>query len=1784
MAKPKSQNLFRRLTRLFRSGPIVQRKLRSVDTTIAVADKGKSSGTLLFQKSLAPTYATITANAYNLSERLMRYQDFQEMEYCVHGGQLIASPEAPDGFIKIKDLATQCADDPNKTFIVYSYDHEKKQIVPTFGKQARQTRVDHAWKVTFDNGKEVVASANHRLMLRDGTYRKIEDLQLGDAMMPFHRNDLFESAKTGTKGYSWVYTMDSRFRGWTKEHQLIAEWVAQRQLAEDECVHHINFIKTDNRPENLKIMTTSDHNSYHASLNNNVKWSPKNHEWIEEFKKNHSSWMCSNAPTARRDITFGKILELSEQFDFNMSIVAKTLDVSLSLIYSRLLSAGFKDYDAFRAAYKTGDSFSHKLQTIGINDLDLKTIESLICENDSKASLCIKLSCTVNVLNKFLERRANISWLALRAKMGWNLTSQHHGGRPKHSNKGDLTFHDVCNAYVPGLTLPRLAEKLSANKNTILSRLGQHGHKKYSEFAQAYQNCKVASIEYVGVIPLYDLTVDGYKNFATDSVVSHNTPEIAAALDIYSDETAAQDDRGKILHVYSDNEKIKEILEELFYNVLNVEFNMRSWVRNVCKYGDFFLYNDVSPEYGVVNAFPIPVNEIEREENFDRDDPFAVRYRWVTLGNRTLENWEVTHFRLLGNDMFLPYGSSVIEPARRIWRQLILIEDAMLVYRVVRAPERRVFYIDVANIPPENVELYVEKQKAQLRTNQVIDGTSGRVDLRYNPLCFQQHTLIPLLDGRTITIKQLAEEWHTGKRDQETYTLDLARGGIPVPGKIAWVGRSGTTTQLARLTLDDGGIIEVTPDHKMMLRDGNPIKARDLSPGQSLMPMYTKYSTMIGARSDVLVPNSYEMILNPKNGRYYFTHRIVAAKKYGLKLLSNGFITQKRGTVVHHVDFNKLNNSTQNLDMMLCSAHSTLHAEVGKRNIIKYNTSVTKRLKTADDNRKYKKAQRMGEMYNGTELHASHNVNRREGQKRSWSNPKKRIVREAAMRYKWSDECQAYVIRLVRSLDVFEGLEKFLIRLKSDVNFMQIYTLLNSHLARDPSKSLHKFVVGKFIINDYANWKSVWIAHNPNALGRKFVNNVDITVVANEGFNNHKITSVEIVDIEEDVYNVTIDEHHNLTIQSPNCVGTNRGKVQSFQSVDEDYFIPVRGSESGTRIDTLAAGQNVGTVEDVAYIQKKLFAALKIPRAYLGYDEMISCLIATTYIPLLDGTTTTIGELARECQQDPTFDGKYYAYSCDPTTGEFKPGKITKAWKTKEVDRLHRVTLDNGHVIECTENHPFLCRDGIYRRADELVSGQSLMAQHRKFSTSRKFGGTDLIDGYEMLLSNVDGEWRYVHKMVDEQLCKNLIQREGYKNWKDFKETVAYNHKVVSVEVIDLKNPVPVYDLEVEGWHNFLIVDSTSSPIPWASGVQVHNSKATLAQEDIRFSRTISVIQKVIISELNKLAIIHLFANGFTDEDLVNFTLFLSNPSTIAQQQKLEIWRAKFDIASSVPEGYGSKRFVYKKVWGISDEEIEDINNEAMKEKLISAKLEAIEAGSESGGASGGGGGDLFGGGSGDDFGAGGGEEEDIFGDEGGGDATDTEIPDDADEENAGEEPEEDEEPGIDLLISSDDADDDETFKLPSSKNKDDHPVKVSALTKKTQYNHSRRRTHGASKTHMPDFNKMTSNDSESMNDPFDSSWLRSVVSNPLGETTETYEPGRLSPDVASSLAKMQLAFNRKTEGQPFRGMLNEGIDIQEEIDLSNDVLELDLAGMDHLKEEDFIDAEEDIIIDDDDE
>jgi hypothetical protein len=233
------------------------------------------------------------------------------------------------------------------------------------------------------------------------------------------------------------------------------------------------------------------------------------------------------------------------------------------------------------------------------------------------------------------------------------------------------------------------------------------------------------------------------------------TPEISAALDIYAEESTTMSEKGQILTIYSESDRIKTILEDLFKNRLDINTNLQMWTRGLCKYGDNFVYLKLDPEKGIVGCQQLPNIEIERIEgasakiaNQSRDSKIPsreLRFHWK---NKDLEfqAWEVAHFRLLGDDRKLPYGTSMLDKIRRIWKQLLLAEDAMLIYRTSRAPERRVFKVFVGNMDDKDIESYVQRVANKFKRQQVADPQNGNVDMRYNQMAVDQDYFIPVRD------------------------------------------------------------------------------------------------------------------------------------------------------------------------------------------------------------------------------------------------------------------------------------------------------------------------------------------------------------------------------------------------------------------------------------------------------------------------------------------------------------------------------------------------------------------------------------------------------------------------------------------------------------------------------------------------------------------------------------------------------------------------------------------------------------------------------------------------------------------------------------------------------------------------------------------------------------------------------------------------------------------------------------------------------------------------------
>ena len=243
-----------------------------------------------------------------------------------------------------------------------------------------------------------------------------------------------------------------------------------------------------------------------------------------------------------------------------------------------------------------------------------------------------------------------------------------------------------------------------------------------------------------------------YESMDSDAIIS-------SALDIYADESTMKSEYGEVLQIKTDNDNIKQILHNLFYDILNIEFNLWPWVRNMCKYGDFFLKLDINEKYGITNVVPMSVYDVSRIEGLDPENPEYVkfliesatsehRYKAEKSATREeLENYEVAHFRLLSDSNYLPYGKSQVEGGRKIWKQLTLMEDAMMIHRIMRAPEKRVFKLDIGNIPPAEVDNYMQQVINKMKKAPVVDEDTGDYNLKYNMQNITEDFFLPVRGG-----------------------------------------------------------------------------------------------------------------------------------------------------------------------------------------------------------------------------------------------------------------------------------------------------------------------------------------------------------------------------------------------------------------------------------------------------------------------------------------------------------------------------------------------------------------------------------------------------------------------------------------------------------------------------------------------------------------------------------------------------------------------------------------------------------------------------------------------------------------------------------------------------------------------------------------------------------------------------------------------------------------------------------------------------------------------------
>lgn len=367
-----------------------------------------------------------------------------------------------------------------------------------------------------------------------------------------------------------------------------------------------------------------------------------------------------------------------------------------------------------------------------------------------------------------------------------------------------------------------------------------------------------------------------------DADLMDSYPEIGAALDIISEESVLTSGsrNGMVVNVSSKSDRIKSILEDLFVNRLNLQVTAQMVMRAMVKYGNQFMLLDIDKNLGVKGWRQLPVAEVERMENGivnpyggqnsismatgNADDAdMSTKFIWANENGGTLtpfRNWQIAHFRLLHNSMFLPYGCSALLAARRHFRMLALMEDMMLIYRLERSMERRVYKIFVGSLDDKDIPGFVEQIANQFKRAPIIDPLTGQLDLRKNILPVWRKTPIPLLDGRTISIEELAKEFDEGKTNY-VYSIQDKTHKI-VPGKVVWCGKNYTAEQLYKITLDDDSYMVMAGEHEIIMRDGSKKRADEVVAGESVMPFYRKNT-------------KDEQVYNPHSGKYEYTHDLI---------------------------------------------------------------------------------------------------------------------------------------------------------------------------------------------------------------------------------------------------------------------------------------------------------------------------------------------------------------------------------------------------------------------------------------------------------------------------------------------------------------------------------------------------------------------------------------------------------------------------------------------------------------------------------------------------------------------------------------------------------------------------------------------------------------------------------------------------------------------------------------------------------------------------------------------
>lgn len=537
--------------------------------------------------------------------------------------------------------------------------------------------------------------------------------------------------------------------------------------------------------------------------------------------------------------------------------------------------------------------------------------------------------------------------------------------------------------------------------------------------------------------------------------------------------------------------------------------------------------------------------------------------------------------------MVLSYLHKAIRPIN----QLRMLEDATVVYFIARAPERRVFYVDVGNLPKLKAEQYLKDIMNRYRNKMVYDARTGEVKNDKKYMCLAMDTQVPLLDGRTLSISEIAAEKDAGK-ELWAYSCDPVTGEF-VPGVISWAGVTRKDAQVMKLTLDNGKSVICTPDHKFPVWNKGFVEAKDLIIGESMIPHYTKTATLIKDKSRNV---DYHQTFRNETGTWEFTHRLVSKWKDSVGLdnefLFNEEYADNKKLTVHHKNINRFDNTPENLVRMNAKDHIEWHK---------------KNSKTAGIAGGIKGRKILADLMQDEEWNAWF----RSQQVAGWTDEKKKVASNHAKKNNLSERGNAYLVEQYK--DKNSDLSK---------NHVAKYNTEYPQSVIDALKSCakNKNTVAETVdainsmstlINEYSSLNSSKVMSGQKDYSK--INRHDVSRISKSlGFNgfsqlkeslefrNHKIVKIEYLHDRIDTGCLTIDgdetynSHHTFALS----IG-----IYTRNSMLEDFWMPRRDGGKGTEITSLPGAQNVtGYLDSLSWFKEKMYESLSIPKGRLQQE------------------------------------------------------------------------------------------------------------------------------------------------------------------------------------------------------------------------------------------------------------------------------------------------------------------------------------------------------------------------------------------------------------------------------------------------------------------------------------------------------------------------------------------------------------------------------------------------------